>query len=119
MNAEIIQKKIDDFNYWDANVLSLSCTYFGDEVTLIYEDKKNGNVQYLFTDCYYINFQHNLNEKKIGPIKTLKSSQLPYFIHDVTIECTSYNNNDFYKCTLDISYMTLKILCKDITITRI
>jgi hypothetical protein len=65
LNAEVIQKQIDDFYYWDARVLNLSCNYFGDEVILVYEDKEEGDVQYLFTECYNVLFQHNLNEKKL------------------------------------------------------
>jgi len=119
LNAEVIQKQIDDFYYWDARVLNLSCNYFGDEVILVYEDKEEGDVQYLFTECYNVLFQHNLNEKKISPVNLLKANQMPYFLQDVEIKIISHNNNNLYKCSIDIAYMTLEILCKNINISRV
>lgn len=38
MGALEIQKKMNDYHYWDARVLELSCDYFADELKICYED---------------------------------------------------------------------------------
>lgn len=79
MNSKEIQEQIDNLNYWDSEVLQLDVDYFGDEVTIVFD-----NIKLLFTGCIQVNIKTDPQDRKI-PIKTLTRKQLPYFVQDIEV----------------------------------
>lgn len=117
MGAIEIQQKIDDYHYWDARVLELSCNYFADEVLLSYEDS-NGKVVYKFDGCYKVLFNHDIGYEKEKPISQLSKTQLPYFLQDVEVEEVEESGIKLYQCQISMPPLNLQILCKEINVTK-
>jgi hypothetical protein len=113
-----LQKKIDEFHYWDARVLQVTCDYFADEMSLIYEDEED-NVCYDFIGCYRISFDHCLTYEKTIPPRQLLRSQIPYFLQNVVVEEEVHADIKFYTCKIDMFPINLEVLCKDIIVKRI
>ncbi|EGW41227.1 hypothetical protein [Desulfosporosinus sp. OT] len=122
MNAQAIQKIIDMFYYLDARVLSLSCDYFADEVTLLYEDSE-GNVRYIFTNCYDVSIKHSLKYDKLTSSRVMKYCQapyqIPYYLQDVVVDEIEHEGIEFYKCKINMFPMFVEIMCKIINVSRV
>ena len=118
MSVKEIQKLIDSLHYWDARVIELNCNYFADEIELVYEDEKETDVVYKFLGCYSSHFDHVKSYDKLGTVKTMKQSQLPYFLQDVKIGEAFESEITFYTCKINMFPLYLEIWCKDIQITK-
>lgn len=129
MNAKEIQEQIDDLNYWDSEVLQLSVDYFGDEVTIVFDNSK-----LLFTGCSQVHINTDPQDRK-KPIKTLTRKQLPYFIQ--SIEVTNFQTEslavvyfggnkqpesaekfNLFKCKMLMPPLDVEIYCSSIVIER-
>lgn len=117
MSVNEIQMLINNLHYWDARVIKLDCNYFADEIELIYEDE-DSNVIYRFLGCYSSQFNHAKNYDKLGAVKKMKLSQLPYFLQDVKIGEVLESDISFYTCKINMFPLDLEIWCKDIQITK-
>lgn len=62
MNAQQIQNEFGSLHYWDARVLRLDSSYFGDELTLVFEDS-DCNKKIQFTGCSKILFSTSVNDR--------------------------------------------------------
>lgn len=69
--------------YWDARVLKFDSSFFGDEITLEYEDTV-GNVKLFFTGCTEFSFLTTADDRR-RPIRDLTRPQIPYFLQDIGI----------------------------------
>ncbi|WP_196595229.1 hypothetical protein [Pectinatus frisingensis] len=129
MNAKEIQEQIDNLNYWDSEVLQLGVDYFGDEVTIVFD-----NTKLLFTGCIQVHINTDPQDRKI-PIKTLTRKQLPYFMQ--SIEVTSFQTKslavvhfggnklpeptekfNLFKCKMLMPPLNVEIYCSSINIKR-
>lgn len=115
MDINIIQSMLDKTNYWDSEVNELTCSYFGDEVKLIFENK----IQCDFTGCYRVYFDHEVKYKKFKAIKNYSEPQMPYFLHEISVKEKKIQNEIFYEVIIGMPpALNVKILCKDIIITE-
>lgn len=117
LDARAIQAEIEKLHYWDARVISLSCNYFADEVSITHEND-GGNVCYRFEGCYKVDFNHCLSYEKTMLSKLLSYAQIPYFLQNVTIEEVSQQGIKLYSCKINMHPLYVEILCKEIFILQ-
>ncbi len=114
-----IQNAIDKYPYVDARVKKLNCEYFGDEVTLIYENNEKYDIGCYFYEFFRVVFNHVLGFDKMRPVKDMSYGQMPYFVFDIAITDSILEKEKFLSCKLDLGLLELEILCKDIEFERI
>lgn len=112
-----IQGLIDGTDYWDAEILDLKVSYFGDEVEMIIDNDEETCWRICFSSCYKVFYETDANKRKIAKVRDMKKSQLGYVGQDISV-CESENAN-FYKVDLDLSIMEMHIKCKNISIGKI
>ncbi len=117
MKSKLLLEKIEEMHYWDSRVVDLSTNFFGDEITLVYDDSE-GDVVYKFSECYEINYKHVLDYDKGKPISEFTKLQLPYFIQNVEIEDFFHNQTNYLKCIISMYPLELSILSKELFISR-
>lgn len=113
MNIEKIVKKVEGLDYWDSQVLSVNCEYFGDEVMLLYDYDENDNVLYHFLGCVNVNLHHSYKMDLL--YRTLNLLQVSMFLQDVLISI----ENDLYKFKINAHPLYLEISCKNFEINKI
>ncbi|MCY7478753.1 hypothetical protein [Paenibacillus larvae] len=113
--SDVIQKKIDEIHYWDAEILGFDIRYFGDEITIILEDDKKNDIVIKFISCYKVDYETDAVERE-REVKTLERAQLPYFAHDIHV--SDYEPN-FVKIKLQLPPLFINIICKDVLIERV
>lgn len=111
---DILKKKIEDFYYWDSNIIYLSCQYFGDEVIMIYEDG-DFNIKYTFYGCYQCAINRDTKYKKDGQIKDCTKQQIAYYLQDISVE--EKDKNLLFK--INAYPLDITILCERVDIKRI
>ena len=109
MIQELI-KKIEDSYYWDARVKSLNCSYFGDEVTLIFEDDKK-DITYNFEGCYKVKIEHAFEYPKDRASKDLDFTQIPYFMQDVELKEIEILDKKYMEFKINLYPISLLIVC--------
>jgi len=112
-----IQRRINEYNYWDARVSKLECRNFTDEIELAHEHE-DGEIVYEFFGCYKSEFDHAKDYDKLRPVKDMTRSQIPYFMQDVKIDTQLENGITFYTCKINMFPLYVEIWCKDISITK-
>ena len=118
MDAEKIQKQMEDFHYWDSRVTQLECSYTADEIELSYDNEDNGDVVYKFLGCYRAYFDHVKNYDKLRPVKEMTRGQIPYFLQDIEISTITEDGTNFYTCKINMFPMNVEIWCKDIEVFK-
>lgn len=118
MNAQKIQKQMEELHYWDARGVNVSCNYFADEAQVTYEDTDDENAIYTFYSCYKIHFDHVLGYPKDKPSKDLTRGQVSYFMQDVEVSVIEEEGLQFYRCVINIHPLYLEIWCKDIVVEK-
>lgn len=117
MKIDDVQKKIDKTNYWDLLILNLEIKYFGDEVLLYIEKDESTCHKINFLFCYKVNYETDANWR--GNFKVKNSSPWSgYYGQDITLEKYE-EKEEFTKCSVDLSIMTMTIVCKDILVEEI
>ncbi|GIP46336.1 hypothetical protein J45TS6_47950 [Paenibacillus sp. J45TS6] len=117
MKARKILSEIEDMHYWDARVLKFDSSFFGDEMTLVYEDTER-NVELSFTGCTEFSFHTTIDDRR-RPIRELARSQIPYFLQDIDItdvECGDFN---LLKCKILMPPLNVEIVCNFISVVKI
>lgn len=114
MKAKQIQEQLEKLHYWDARVLSLDAQYFGDEVTIVFEDSDR-NIKISFTGCFKITVSTNPEDRR-NPIRELTISQIPYFIQDIEVEDILANGYDLLSCKILMPPMNIELNCNLINI---
>lgn len=118
MTVSEIQRKIDEYDYFDSRVKAVECNYFADEVHVIYEAEDGTSICYYFFGCYKSIFDHVKEYDKGVPVKNMTISQIPYFIQDVKIDEIVMGDNHFWICKINMFPLNLEIWCKDIRIEK-
>lgn len=129
MNIESIQKTIDETDYWDALILDLEINYFGDEVLLYTENDEKTCYKVNFLSCYKVNYETDANWRGEFKVKEMRNGQLGYYGQDISLEKYKETNesvkqaiekyggtDDFIRCSLNLSIMTMTIVCKEIIV---
>ena len=118
MNIESKLKEIEATYYWDAKAFDLQISYFGDEITLIYEDEGDKCWKATFLFCGKLEYDNDALWPKWRDdeqVREMIRPELGYFTQDFKI--VPYADNDeFVECRVDLSIMTMKIICRDIKI---
>lgn len=131
MNINDIQQKIDTTDYWDLPILDLEIKFFGDEVSLYIEKDKVNCYKISFLFCYKVNYETDANwrgdsrVKNIGPLSGYYGQDISlekYLETDESVKRSikKYGGTDeFIKCSLDLSIMTMTIVCKNILVEEV
>lgn len=129
MKAKQIQEKIDDLNYWDSEVLQVNIEYFGDEVTIIFDE-----IKLLFNGCSKVNITTDPQDRKM-PIRSLTSNQMPYYMQDIEVTDFSTESStvvyfggeklpkpvekfNLFKCKILMPPLTVEVCCSSINIGK-
>lgn len=115
---EMIQKVIEDTEYWDARVFDCKTLYFGDEVHVIFEGEENQVYTIKFMNCYKVSYQNSFAPDTNMKVKDMSKGQLGYFMQDISIEKYG-DNEEFIECSLNLSIMMMSIVCKDIVVEEL
>ncbi len=111
-----MQEEIEAWDYWDTNVLSFNIIYFGDEVSVVWEEN-DYDVELLFTGCSSLSYVTS-PEDRLKPIKELTRPQLPYFLHDIKVTDIERRGIDLFKLKITMPPLFIDIICTDITIRK-
>lgn len=112
-----IQKKIDEINYWDLLVLDIQSQYFGDEVYIYVEKNEEYCWKISFTSCYKVNYETDANWR--GNFKVKETGpKSGYYAQDISLN-KYMENEEFIECSIDVSIMTMNIVCKDIFVEEL
>ena len=107
-----LMKKIDEYNYIDLRVYSISCECFGDEVTIFHE-----GARWTFVSCLRVIFDHYWgNCCKDKPMRYLSMAQIPFFILDMNVKIENMYDIEVYSFDIHLSPLKMKIVCKDLLI---
>lgn len=118
MNIEMLQNEIDSTEYWDMSILDVQTKYFGDEVYIFVENNEKNYWKISFFSCYKVSYETDSNWRTIDNVKEMRGGQLGYDGQDISLK--KYENNDnFIECSLDLSIMTMNIVCKDIVVEEL
>ncbi|MEW9677691.1 hypothetical protein ABRT01_16160 [Lentibacillus sp. L22] len=116
MKAQQIQSKIENMYYWDARVLKMDSNFFGDEITIVFEDT-DYNVELLFTGCSKFVFVTSVDDR-LKPLRELTKPQIPYFIQNVEIEDIQIDEKDLLKCNILMPPLNVEVVCTDVIINK-
>lgn len=117
MTNNELQKKIDKTDYWDAEILDMKVSYFGDVVEMYIDNDEETCWKVSFLACYKVSYETDANRRKIINVKDMKKPQLGYFGQDIAVSRSKIE--DFYIVKLDLSIMEMQIECRDIQISKI
>ncbi|KMY31475.1 hypothetical protein ACZ11_04355 [Lysinibacillus xylanilyticus] len=118
MKAQFIQSEIEAIHYWDARVLQMDTNFFGDEITIVFEDT-DYNVKLLFTGCSKFSFITSVVDR-LKPLKELTKSQIPYFIQDIKISEVEFEDKEnLLKCNILMPPLNVGVVCTDILIVKV
>ena len=112
-----IQSKIDEINYWDLLVLDIQSKYFGDEVYIYIEKNEEYCWKISFTSCYKVAYETDANWRGDFKVKDT-GPKSGYYAQDISLD--QYRENEkFIECSIDLSIMTMNIICKDIVVKEL
>ena len=117
MTNNELQKMIDKTDYWDAEILDMKASYFGDVVEMYIDNDEETCWKLSFLSCYKVSYETDANRRKIINVKDMKKPQLGYFGQDISVSRSKIE--DFYIVKLDLSIMEMQIECRDIQIGKI
>lgn len=112
-----IQKKIDEINYWDLLVLDIQSQYFGDEVHIYVEKNEEYCWKISFTSCYKVNYETDANWRGNFKVKDT-GPKSGYYAQDISFN-KYMENEEFIECSIDVSIMTMNIVCKNIFVEEL
>ncbi|WP_392551929.1 hypothetical protein RHO13_01745 [Orbus wheelerorum] len=118
MNIKLLINQINETKYWDMPILDLQSKYFGDEIYLFIEKNNKVCWKISFISCYKVSYETDANWRGDFQVKNMTNGQLGYYGQDISLsECD--DNKDFISASLDLSIMTMKIVCKTILVEEI
>ena len=117
MTNNELQKMIDKTDYWDAKILDMKASYFGDVIEIYIDDDEETCWKVSFLSCYKVSYETDANWRTIMHVKDMKKPQLGYYGQDISVSRSEIEN--FYTVKLDLSIMEMQIECRDIQIDKI
>lgn len=115
---EDIQKKIDQTEYWDLEILDFQTNYFGDEVNILVYNDVNTSWKISFLTCYRVVYETDAVWRTITHVKDMKKPQLGYYGQDITVSM-SKDFKGFYDVSIDLTILTAKIICKEVNVKKV
>ena len=73
MNAQDIQRMIDQTEYWDVNILDFKTAFFGDEAFLYIYNDATSCWKVCFSSCYEVKYRTDADRRKIPFVKIWKN----------------------------------------------
>ncbi|MBG9792653.1 hypothetical protein ABD76_09130 [Paenibacillus dendritiformis] len=116
MKAEKILNEIEALHYWDARVLKFDSSFFGDEITLVFEDTEF-NVKLSFMGCSKFSFVTSADDRT-KPIRELARPQIPYFLQDIEVTDVQSEGHSLLNCKILMPPLNTEILCNSISIEK-
>ncbi len=116
MNARKILDEIEELHYWDARVLQMESSFFGDELKIVFEDT-DFNVTLLFTGCSRYSFVTSV-EDRLEPLKELTKTKIPYFIQDIEMTDVQIEGENLLKCNILMPPLNAEVVCNTIRIAK-
>lgn len=114
---EEMQKRIDQTDYWDMEILDLRISFFGDEVELFIDNDEETCWKLSFLSCWKVLYETDANWRRIINVRDMKEIQLGYYGQDITV--SESLTEKFYKIDLDLSIMEMHIECQDILVEKV
>ena len=97
--------------------MNLNVMYFGDCLTLYIEDNETYCWKMQFLSCYSMCYITDaIWRKNPQNVKDMKKGQLGYYCQDISVLESEYD--DFYKFKLDLSIMSIEVVCKEIKVKK-
>lgn len=113
-----IQEKIDQTEYWDLPVLDFQIKFFGDEVDLFLYHDEDTSWKLSFLICHRVAYETDATWRSIAYVREMKKPQLGYYGQDITLN-KSKDFAGFYDVSIDLTILTAKIVCKEITVEKV
>ncbi|WP_410769151.1 hypothetical protein [Fontibacillus sp. BL9] len=101
----------------DARVIKFDSSFFGDEITLVFEDTEF-NVKLSFMGCSNFPFVTSA-EDRIKPLRDLARPQIPYFLQDIEVTDVQSEGHSLLNCKILMPPLNAEILCNSIIIEKI
>lgn len=113
-----IQEKIDQTEYWDLPVLDFQIKFFGDEVDLFLYHDEDTSWKLSFLTCHRVAYETDATWRGVARVREMKKPQLGYYGQDITLN-KSKEFDGFYDVSMDLTILTAKIVCKEITVEKV
>ena len=115
---ESMQEKIDQTEYWDLDVLDFQTNFFGDEVNIFVYNDADTSWRISFLSCYKVTYETDATWRTIAHVRDMKKPQLGYYGQDITLS-ESKDFEGFYDVSIDLTILTAKIICKEVSVEKI
>lgn len=115
---EMLQEKINQTGYWDLKILDLNANYFGDEVNIFVYNDDDTSWKISFLSCFRVTYETDSTWRTISHVREMKNPQLGYYGQDITLS-ESKDFEGFYDVTIDLTILTAKIICKDVSVEKV
>lgn len=115
---KMLQEKINQTEYWDLKILDFNTDYFGDEVNIFVYNDDDTSWKISFLSCFRVTYETDSTWRTITHVREMKGSQLGYYGQDITLN-ESKDFEGFYDVTIDLTILTAKIICKDVSVEKV
>lgn len=110
MTLNEINKLLDAYEYCDALITNIESKYFGDYVSIVFENDEDEDVELEFLNCYEVHISHWKDYEKPGSYKDLKKGQIPFYIQSIEVK----ENNDMFLFEICAFPLEISISCKNL-----
>lgn len=115
---KMLQEKINQTEYWDLKILDFNTDYFGDEVNIFVYNDDDTSWKISFLSCFRVTYETDSTWRTITHVREMKNPQLGYYGQDITLN-ESKDFEGFYDVTIDLTILTAKIICKDVSVEKV
>ncbi|CAI3304395.1 hypothetical protein ACK4CS_16780 [Enterococcus gallinarum] len=117
MNFADIKSKLKPIFYNDMSILDVHSCFFMDEIYIYIEIDDNYCWKISFLSCYKVDYETDANWRGDYKVRDVKPSS-GYYGQEIFVNINS-ENEDFVEFTIDLTIMTMKIICKSIEVEKI
>lgn len=118
MDILTAKKILRPIYYWDMPILDVQSKYFLDEIYIYVEIDEQTCWKVTFQSCFRVNYETDASWRNISLVRDMRGMQLGYFGQDSFVKVYP-ENNEFLEFTIDLTIMTMTIICKDINVDKI
>lgn len=115
---KMLQKEINQTEYWDLEILDFTANFFGDEVNIYVYNDADTSWKISFLSCLKVAYETDANWRTIKYVREMKRPQLGYFGQDITLS-KSKDFAGFFDVSIDLTLLTAKIICKDVSVEKV